>query len=142
VVNTGEAHPAPGEAELIPRRVLFGNPERRMPRLSPDGARLAWIAPHHEVLNVWVAPMTVAGGVGQQPLLSGAEVQRPQAARRVVAALAAQKEHGRPVRREREMVRRAEGEAPGPGELGRQRERRRARHPATYRLPARRCAPG
>ncbi|HEY4849556.1 MAG TPA: S9 family peptidase [Streptosporangiaceae bacterium] len=50
-------------AELIPRRVLFGNPERVMPRISPDGSRLAWIAPHEGVLNVWVAP-TGADGVG------------------------------------------------------------------------------
>jgi dipeptidyl aminopeptidase/acylaminoacyl peptidase len=43
-------------AELIPRRVLFGNPERVSPRISPDGTRLAWIAPHDGVLNVWIAP--------------------------------------------------------------------------------------
>jgi dipeptidyl aminopeptidase/acylaminoacyl peptidase len=48
-------------AELIPRQVLFGNPERTSPRLSRDGNRLAWIAPHQDVLNVWVAPMTAAG---------------------------------------------------------------------------------
>ena len=44
-------------ADLIPRDVLFGNPERTLPRLSPDGTRLAWIAPHEGVLNVWVAPV-------------------------------------------------------------------------------------
>jgi dipeptidyl aminopeptidase/acylaminoacyl peptidase len=49
-------------AELIPRRVLFGNPERVSPRISPDGTRLAWIAPAGGVLNVWVAPAG-AGGV-------------------------------------------------------------------------------
>jgi dipeptidyl aminopeptidase/acylaminoacyl peptidase len=48
-------------AELIPRRVLFGNPERVSPHLSPDGARLAWIAPHEGVLNVWVAPIGADG---------------------------------------------------------------------------------
>ncbi len=42
--------------ELIPRNVLFGNPERTSPRISPDGTRLAWIAPRDGVLNVWVAP--------------------------------------------------------------------------------------
>jgi dipeptidyl aminopeptidase/acylaminoacyl peptidase len=47
--------------DLIPRTVLFGNPERVSPHLSPDGTRLAWIAPHHEVLNVWVAPAGPAG---------------------------------------------------------------------------------
>ena len=50
-------------ADLIPRQVLFGNPERAMPRLSPDGTRLAWIAPHEGVLNVWLAPVSVQAGV-------------------------------------------------------------------------------
>jgi dipeptidyl aminopeptidase/acylaminoacyl peptidase len=48
--------------ELIPRSVLFGNPERTSPQLSPDGSQLAWIAPREGVLNVWVAPIS-AGGV-------------------------------------------------------------------------------
>jgi dipeptidyl aminopeptidase/acylaminoacyl peptidase len=40
---------------LIPRDILFGNPERVSPELSPDGARLAWIAPDKKnVLQVWV----------------------------------------------------------------------------------------
>ncbi|MGE5278537.1 MAG: S9 family peptidase [Acidobacteriota bacterium] len=40
---------------VIPREVLFGNPERAQPRLSPDGQRLAWIAPDKKnVLQVWV----------------------------------------------------------------------------------------
>ena len=47
-------------AELIPRRVLFGNPERVAPRVSPDGSMLAWIAPRDGVLNVWTAPLTAA----------------------------------------------------------------------------------
>jgi dipeptidyl aminopeptidase/acylaminoacyl peptidase len=42
---------------LIPREVLFGNPERVLPRISPDGTRLAWLAPDRGVLNVWVAPV-------------------------------------------------------------------------------------
>jgi dipeptidyl aminopeptidase/acylaminoacyl peptidase len=42
--------------ELIPRQVLFGNPERVSPALSPDGTMLAWLAPRDGVLNVWVAP--------------------------------------------------------------------------------------
>jgi dipeptidyl aminopeptidase/acylaminoacyl peptidase len=49
--------------ELIPREILFGNPERVNPRISPDGTRLAWIAPHEGVLNVWVAPASVDTGV-------------------------------------------------------------------------------
>jgi dipeptidyl aminopeptidase/acylaminoacyl peptidase len=47
--------------ELIPREVLFGNPERISPHISPDGTRLAWIAPHDGVLNVWVAPVGASG---------------------------------------------------------------------------------
>ena len=48
-------------AELIPRRILFGNPERISPRISPNGTSLAWIAPHNEVLNVWTAPVGPEG---------------------------------------------------------------------------------
>jgi dipeptidyl aminopeptidase/acylaminoacyl peptidase len=43
---------------LIPRNVLFGNPERTQPRLSPDGERLAYLAPVDGVLNVWVGPVS------------------------------------------------------------------------------------
>ncbi len=40
---------------LIPRDILFGNPERATPNLSPDGQRLAWLAPDKKnVLQVWV----------------------------------------------------------------------------------------
>jgi dipeptidyl aminopeptidase/acylaminoacyl peptidase len=39
---------------LVPREVLFGNPEKVQPRISPDGKRLAYIAPVEGVLNVWV----------------------------------------------------------------------------------------
>ncbi|MGD2077485.1 MAG: S9 family peptidase, partial [Chloroflexota bacterium] len=41
---------------LIPRQILFGNPERAMARLSPDGQQLAYLAPLEGVLNVWVGP--------------------------------------------------------------------------------------
>ncbi|MDQ3386269.1 MAG: prolyl oligopeptidase family serine peptidase, partial [Actinomycetota bacterium] len=56
---------------LIPREVLFGNPEKASPRLSPDGERLAYLAPKDGVLNVWVGlvggesePVTDDGGRG------------------------------------------------------------------------------
>ena len=40
---------------LIPRETLFGNPQRTRARLSPDGKRLAWLAPDPKnVLQVWV----------------------------------------------------------------------------------------
>jgi hypothetical protein len=47
--------------DLIPRDVLFGNPERMAPAVSPDGARLAHVAPADGILNVWVGPL---GGDG------------------------------------------------------------------------------
>jgi dipeptidyl aminopeptidase/acylaminoacyl peptidase len=47
--------------DLVPREVLFGNPERVSPHLSPDGTKLAWIAPRDGILNVWVAPVEAAG---------------------------------------------------------------------------------
>ena len=46
--------------ELIPLEVLFGNPQRTEPRISPDGTKLAYLAPDEGVLNVWV------GAVGSQ----------------------------------------------------------------------------
>jgi dipeptidyl aminopeptidase/acylaminoacyl peptidase len=44
--------------DLIPRSVLFGNPEKASAQLSPDGTRLAFLAPLDGVLNVWVGPAT------------------------------------------------------------------------------------
>ena len=45
------------EPELIPRKVLFGNPERRSVKLSHDGAQISYLAPVDGVMNVWVAPV-------------------------------------------------------------------------------------
>jgi dipeptidyl aminopeptidase/acylaminoacyl peptidase len=40
---------------LIPRDVLFGNPEKAAPQISPDGKHLAYLAPDQKnVLQVWV----------------------------------------------------------------------------------------
>jgi hypothetical protein len=35
---------------LIPREVLFGNPERADPQISPDGTQLGYLAPVDGVL--------------------------------------------------------------------------------------------
>jgi len=44
-----------GLPPLIERSLLFGNPERAMPLLSPDGTRIAYAAPDDkDVLQVWV----------------------------------------------------------------------------------------
>lgn len=42
------------DVELIPRAILFGNPEKASPQISPDGTRMAYLAPVNNVLNVWV----------------------------------------------------------------------------------------
>jgi hypothetical protein len=49
--------------ELIPLGVLFGNPERESPRISPGGTKLAWIAPSGEALNVRLAQISAEAGV-------------------------------------------------------------------------------
>jgi dipeptidyl aminopeptidase/acylaminoacyl peptidase len=54
---------------LIPREVLFGNPEKARPLLSPDGERLAYLAPRDGVLNVWVGPAgSPVGGDDFEPV--------------------------------------------------------------------------
>jgi dipeptidyl aminopeptidase/acylaminoacyl peptidase len=46
----------PSAPPLIPREVLFGNPDKAALRVSPDGKHIAFLAPVNGVLNVWVAP--------------------------------------------------------------------------------------
>jgi dipeptidyl aminopeptidase/acylaminoacyl peptidase len=41
---------------LISREILFGNPDKASPQLSPDGSQLGFLAPVDGVLNVWVGP--------------------------------------------------------------------------------------
>jgi len=41
-------------AQLIPREVLFGNPEKSSPQISPDGNQIGYLAPVNGVLNVWI----------------------------------------------------------------------------------------
>jgi Tol biopolymer transport system component len=50
---------------LIPRAVLFGNPDKASPELSPDGTRLAYLAPLDGVLNVWAG---TADGTSMRPV--------------------------------------------------------------------------
>jgi dipeptidyl aminopeptidase/acylaminoacyl peptidase len=60
------------ETSLIPREVLFGNPERTKPAISPDAKRLAWLQPDKGVLQVWVQTV---GKDDAQPV--SADRQRP-----------------------------------------------------------------
>jgi dipeptidyl aminopeptidase/acylaminoacyl peptidase len=43
-------------SDLIPRQILFGNPDKSQLRISPDGKQVAFLAPKDGVMNVWVAP--------------------------------------------------------------------------------------
>lgn len=51
--STGMVRPL----ELVKRETLFGNPDKAGAQISPDGKRLAYLAPLDGVLNVWVAPI-------------------------------------------------------------------------------------
>lgn len=43
---------------LIPREILFGNPQRLHPEISPDGEQIAWLAAGKSgVLNVWCSAL-------------------------------------------------------------------------------------
>lgn len=69
----GSAHGAPAQESsktgLIPRALLFGNPDRARAMLSPDGSMVSYLAPSKEkgVLNVWVAP---AGKPGEARMVT------------------------------------------------------------------------
>lgn len=52
----GEAAKAVAKTKLIPRDLLFGNPDRAGTKISPDGKYLSFLAPVKGVLNVWVGP--------------------------------------------------------------------------------------
>ena len=50
------------DVPLIPREVLFGNPEKLSPMISPDGKQLAYLAPDkNNVLNVWLKDLACTG---------------------------------------------------------------------------------
>ncbi|MDB5032897.1 MAG: family peptidase [Chlorobi bacterium] len=42
------------EPKLIPKSVIFGNPVKANPQISPDGTMMAYLAPVDGVLNIWV----------------------------------------------------------------------------------------
>ena len=50
-----EGHVLSRKPELIPRKVLFGNPERTSVKISHDGTQIAYLSPVEGVLNIWVA---------------------------------------------------------------------------------------
>ena len=64
----------PAVAELIPRKILFGNPDRRSPEVAPDGRRLAHLEPVDDVLNVWVGDIA---GDAARPVTSRHRARDP-----------------------------------------------------------------
>jgi dipeptidyl aminopeptidase/acylaminoacyl peptidase len=56
IEQTPKAATNESASEVIARKDIFGNPTRTSAAISPDGKHIAFIAPHHGVLNVWVAP--------------------------------------------------------------------------------------
>jgi dipeptidyl aminopeptidase/acylaminoacyl peptidase len=47
----------PENTALVERDLIFGNPDKAGASLSPDGSRIAFLAPVDGVLNVWVGPV-------------------------------------------------------------------------------------
>lgn len=43
-------------SDRVPRELLFGNPEKASPKISPNGKLWAYLAPDEGVLNIWVGP--------------------------------------------------------------------------------------
>lgn len=42
------------ELKLIPKKVLFGNPVKTSPQISPNAKMMSYLAPVDNVLNVWI----------------------------------------------------------------------------------------
>jgi dipeptidyl aminopeptidase/acylaminoacyl peptidase len=54
---TQGASAQPKPPPIIPRRALFDAPQRTWATISPDGTKLAFLAPVDGVQNVWLAPL-------------------------------------------------------------------------------------
>lgn len=55
VSGCGKVQLTQKDVSIIPKSVIFGNPQRDAPSISPDGTKLAWLAPSNGLLNLWVA---------------------------------------------------------------------------------------
>ena len=51
--------------QIIPRKVLFGNPDKARVSLTHDGKYILYVAPKDGVLNIWLAPQMIL--VKQKP---------------------------------------------------------------------------
>jgi dipeptidyl aminopeptidase/acylaminoacyl peptidase len=54
--NTSNDNDQEKNSSLISRDLLFGNPDRIIARISPDGTQISFLAPLNGVMNVWVGP--------------------------------------------------------------------------------------
>lgn len=52
----------PSDSAVVGRAMLFADPDRLAPRLSPDGDMVTYLAPHDGALNGWVQ---VSGGAAR-----------------------------------------------------------------------------
>ena len=69
----GEPGGSAAKTDLVPRAVLFGNPDRANVQLSPDGKHISYLAALDGVMNVWVAPV---GNIAAAKAVTS-EKQRP-----------------------------------------------------------------
>jgi dipeptidyl aminopeptidase/acylaminoacyl peptidase len=51
---------AAGLPPIIRRKVFFGNPEHANPLISPDGTKIAYLAPSRGILNIWFRDIGVS----------------------------------------------------------------------------------
>ena len=73
-VSTGGGESSTGKpASLIPRQVIFGNPDKAAARLSPDGRWLAYQSNETGRREVYVQPFPGPGGKRQVSTLGGRE---------------------------------------------------------------------
>ena len=56
--RAAEVFAAARTEELIPRDLFFVRPDYQSVQLSPDGTRIAYLAPANGILNVFVAPVS------------------------------------------------------------------------------------
>lgn len=76
--------PAPGadDVPLIPRDVLFANPDRAQVRLSPDGRWISYLAAFDGVLNIWIQPADAQSAPPDQTIARPLTADRGRGIRR------------------------------------------------------------
>ena len=64
---------ATSNAELIPRKTFFANPDKAGPSISRDGLQIGYIAPVDGVMNIWVAQVGEAFNGSSVRILNGGD---------------------------------------------------------------------